>query len=73
MTTYMTADDIGKRLAVKGTTIRKWARQGLIPSVRLTGRVLRFDPDAVDEALRERAIGAKGEPSDAVHHENPEQ
>jgi excisionase family DNA binding protein len=34
--------------------IRRWARSGKIPSFR-TGRVWRFDLDAVEAALRSRS------------------
>lgn len=52
MTALVTAEDIGDRVRVKATTVKRWAREGRIPSLRLTGRVLRFDPVAVEEALR---------------------
>ncbi len=55
MTTYATAHEIGQKLGVKASTVKRWARDGLIPSLRLTGRVLRFDPKAVERALHLRA------------------
>ncbi len=55
MTTYVDAGAIAKLIGVKQTTVRRWAREGRIPYLRPTGRVLRFDPDAVEQALAERA------------------
>lgn len=56
MTAFVTAEEIGMSIGVKAATVKRWARDGLIPSLRLTGRVLRFDPAAVERTLRERAI-----------------
>ncbi len=65
MINYVTASDIGRQFNLKATTIKRWARRGLIPSIRLTGRVLRFDPAAVEQALRER--GARQQVGEGAH------
>lgn len=57
MTVYATAEQIGGKVGVTASTIKRWAREGLIPSLRPTGRVLRFDPDKVEQALRDRSAG----------------
>ena len=50
-----TADELAEELQVKPETVRSWARQRLIPSLRPTAKVLRFDRRDVMEALRKRA------------------
>ena len=44
---------LGLRLGVRSETIRSWARQGRIPCIRITGKVIRFDWEDVLAALRE--------------------
>ncbi len=52
-----TAEELAERLHLKPSTIRKWSRQGKIPAVRISPKVVRFDPAAVMAALSDR--GAK--------------
>ncbi len=47
----LTAHEVADRLAVRPSTIRKWARQGRIPEVCLSPKVRRFDYGAVVAAL----------------------
>ena len=42
--TFETAEELAERLHVKPSTIRKWSRQGKIPTVRISPKVVRFDP-----------------------------
>ncbi|MBM4379278.1 MAG: helix-turn-helix domain-containing protein [Deltaproteobacteria bacterium] len=44
------ADEVARALGVHPTTVARRARSGIIPSVRV-GRALRFDLDAVREAI----------------------
>ena len=55
----LTADQLADRIAVKPRTVRDWTRAGLIPAVRLTRKVIRYDFDEVVAALEERqeAVG----------------
>jgi excisionase family DNA binding protein len=48
----MTAEEVASELQVRPGTIRLWARQGLIPSVRLSHKVRRFQLDDVIAALK---------------------
>ena len=48
-----TAEELAKRLHVKPSTIRKWSRQGKIPTVRISPKVVRFDPVEVMTTLSE--------------------
>ena len=55
MKEYYTAKEVGAALRVTPQTIKLWALSGKIPCLRLTPKTLRFDMDAVSEALA--AIG----------------
>jgi predicted site-specific integrase-resolvase len=48
----LTAAELAARLSVRPATIRVWARAGMIPAVRLTPKVVRFEPGDVLAALR---------------------
>jgi excisionase family DNA binding protein len=54
----LTADELATRLKVRPNTVKEWARAGKIPRVRITPKVVRYDPDAVREAL-EKQQGAR--------------
>jgi len=54
MSDLVTAEELGKRLNLTPDTIRRWARSKIIPSLKLSGKVVRFDIDEVEEALRKR-------------------
>lgn len=54
-----TAEELAERLTLKPKTIRDWARQGVIPSLRISPKVIRFDFDEVEKALRQRALRSK--------------
>ena len=54
----ITADELGKRLRVQPATIRLWTREGIVPAVRITGKVIRYDALEVVAALRQRASQA---------------
>jgi excisionase family DNA binding protein len=51
----LTADELANRLKVRPTTVKEWARAGWLPAVRVSPKVVRFDPAEVDRAIRERA------------------
>lgn len=51
----LTADELGKILHCTGATIRRWHRDGVIPSEINHGHVLRFDEAEVRKALRKQA------------------
>gem|GEM_PF-5201175 len=42
-------------LGVTAQTVRKWARRGQIPSIRISNSVIRFAPGQVMEAIQRRA------------------
>lgn len=56
MVELLSCGEIADRLHVAPATVLKWARQGIIPTIRIH-RTLRFDPAEVETALR--ALAAK--------------
>jgi excisionase family DNA binding protein len=54
-TELLTVNQLAERLHVRPRTVQVWARQGRIPSVKLSAKVVRFDWDAVLTALRDQA------------------
>lgn len=53
-TEALPAADIARRVGVKAETVLVWARAGLIPCIRITRKVVRFQWQDVMAALRER-------------------
>ena len=51
----ITAAEIGERLRVQPATIRLWTLDGIIPAVRISGKVIRYDVTEVIAALRKRS------------------
>jgi excisionase family DNA binding protein len=49
---YLTAEQLALRLQVSADTVRAWAKDGRIPEIRLSAKVRRFDPAAVDAAIK---------------------
>jgi|GEM_PF-1344784 len=60
MENLLTANQLAQRLKVSPVTVQRWSRDGRIPCLKLTAKVVRFDYEAVCAALRE--IGAKPAP-----------
>lgn len=56
----LTPRDVAARLNLRPVTVLRWANDGRIPSIRLSSTVIRFDWDAVLEALGV-GVTAKGE------------
>jgi len=54
-TELLTSVQLAERLGLRPNTIRNWARENIIPAIRITGKVVRFDPLQVDRALRNRS------------------
>lgn len=44
----MNAAEVAERYSVSESQIYKWARSGIIPSIRLSPRCLRFSPHSLD-------------------------
>jgi len=58
----LTAEELAGRLQVRPSTIRRWAREGRIPTKRLTSKVVRYDLAAVVQAM------SKGQEPEGVGH-----
>lgn len=55
------AEDIARRWDLHPNTVRRWAKEGRIPSIRLGGGprpTVRFDPTEVERALK--SLGGAG-------------
>ncbi len=59
-TDLLTAEELAERLHVRPSTVRKWARHGRIPMVRLSPKVVRFSVADVIEAVNDARRGSKG-------------
>ena len=55
MTDLLTAEELAERLRLRPSTIKHWAQENIIPSLRLSGKVVRFDFAEVMQVLRSRA------------------
>lgn len=51
-TELLTADELAGRLHLRPSTIKRWAREGRIPSVRPSPKVVRYDLAAVVEKIK---------------------
>lgn len=60
---FLTARQLAAYLQVSETTVRRLAREGRIPAVRLTPRLIRFHLPAVLEALDGRKHGKRRAPA----------
>ncbi len=49
-TTYLTRKELARRWKCSLTTIRRMEKRGDIKAIRLSGRIVRFDIDAIREA-----------------------
>jgi excisionase family DNA binding protein len=54
-TELLTVDQVADRLQIRPRTVKAWARQGRIPAVKLSAKVVRFVWAAVLAALRDQA------------------
>jgi excisionase family DNA binding protein len=51
-TELLTVTQVAERLHLKPRTVQTWTRQGRIPAVKLSAKVVRYDWPAVMAALR---------------------
>ena len=50
----LTTSQLAERLQVSKDTIREWARNGVIPEIRISAKVRRFSLDDIVKAFRDR-------------------
>jgi excisionase family DNA binding protein len=53
----LTTEGLARRLQVRPDTIRRWVHRGLVPVLRVSPKVMRFDLAEVMRALQERGRG----------------
>jgi len=53
----MTAEEIAEGLNVSPSTVKEWGREGKIPRVKVSHKIIRYDPEAVQSALLKMASG----------------
>jgi len=61
--TLIVPTDLDRRLGFPRGRAAKLAARGLIPHLELPDGEIRFDPDAVEQWLRERSHPAESEPA----------
>ena len=52
----LTIEDVGRFLKVKPSTVRTWSNLGLIPCIRLGGKLIRFKENDIEEWLENSTI-----------------
>lgn len=60
MTEFLTVDELADRLKVRRRTVLAWVKEGRIPVIRASAKVMRFDPEAVARALTVQVCAEKG-------------
>ena len=59
MTRLLTLTEAGELYGISPHTIRRWARLGKLPVVRLGGRTLRFRVEDLENTVKERRVPAR--------------
>ena len=56
MSKLLTIKETAKLLGITESTLKGMIRRGAIPYIKLSPRVLRFDPEELDEYLDQRRV-----------------
>ena len=56
MSKLMTIKETAKLLGITESTLKGMIRRGAIPYIKLSPRVLRFDPEELEEYLEQRRV-----------------
>lgn len=51
---YLTADEVAAILGVSAQSVRRWAKKGELPAIRI-GKLWRFDPAVIREVRKKGA------------------
>lgn len=57
---YLTARQVGERLAISPDTVLRWTRRGELPAIKLPGGAIRYDEAEFVAWLASRATAAPG-------------
>ncbi len=52
----LTAEDMAQELDVSPSTITEWGRQGKIPRVKISPKIIRYDKDAILHVLLQEPV-----------------
>ena len=58
-TELLTAEEVADRIRVRPDTVRIWARRGIIPAVKLSVKVIRFNLGDVLASLEDKKDDTK--------------
>jgi predicted site-specific integrase-resolvase len=56
MSGLITAEQLAEELSLRPGTVKRWTQEGIIPCLRLSGKVVRYDPDEVAQSLKKKAL-----------------
>jgi predicted site-specific integrase-resolvase len=59
MSELLTPSELGEIYKVSSKTISRWYQSGIIPAEVAQGQIIRFDREAVADALKQAAVKAK--------------
>ncbi len=68
---FLTPEELAACLRLRPSTVKSWAREGRIPCIRPSQRVVRFDLAAVGAALAARTWDDRLEPAKGGRHATP--
>lgn len=54
----LTPHEVAKQLGVSVEAVLRWARNGKLPSIRLSSRAIRFRESAIDKWINAHELGA---------------
>ena len=53
------AKELSELLGIAPRTLRLWTREGIVPAIKIRSNVIRYDLDAVLDALKKRQGGSQ--------------
>jgi len=65
-------EQLSQRLGIKLGTLYSWVSRGQIPHVRLSGKLVRFDPKTIEEWLSARSVSDESSPPGGKSIPSPE-
>lgn len=59
MASLLNVVEVAEQLKIRPSTVRSWTREGILPCIRITGRVVRYDLESVRAALVKRDAASR--------------